>query len=132
MGSDARLPGDYVAGHALGKTYTLDTLPKEGDLRSDLQTIVRAYRASSYRGGIDADVEMQTDVGEEIHFANQLDYGDRKYAFHRKIERNRTAARQAKNSMASAVRRVTSILRSATAQSARVSSKRITCGRLQR
>ena len=30
LGSDARLPGDYVAGHALGKTYTLDTLPEGG------------------------------------------------------------------------------------------------------
>ena len=97
LGSDARLPGDYVAGHALGKTYTLDTLPKEGDLRSDLQIIVRAYRALSYRGGIDADVETQTDVGEEFGIAPTSSITEtRKYAFHRKIERNRTAARQAK------------------------------------
>ena len=27
LGSTARLPGDYVAGHALGVTYTLGTLP---------------------------------------------------------------------------------------------------------
>lgn len=27
LGSEARLPGDYVAGHALGKTYQLATLP---------------------------------------------------------------------------------------------------------
>src|SRR5215467_14860672 len=27
LGSTARLPGDYVAGHALGASYTLDALP---------------------------------------------------------------------------------------------------------
>ena len=41
----------HVAGHALGKTYALDALPTESDLRSELQTIVRAYRALSYWGG---------------------------------------------------------------------------------
>jgi 5-methylcytosine-specific restriction enzyme A len=97
LGSDARLPGDYVAGHALGKAYRLDTLPTESNLRSDLQTIVRAYRALSYRGGIDADVETQTDVGEEFGIAPSTSITEtRKYAYHRKIERNRTAARQAK------------------------------------
>jgi 5-methylcytosine-specific restriction protein A len=44
LGSMARLPGDYVAGHALGVDYALDTLPDEATLRADLQTIVRSYR----------------------------------------------------------------------------------------
>jgi hypothetical protein len=35
-------------------------------LRADLQTMVQAYRALTYRGGIDADVETQSDVGEEF------------------------------------------------------------------
>lgn len=97
LGSDARLPGDYVAGHALGKTYTLAALPNENELRSDLQTVVRAYRALTYRGGIDADVETQTDVGEEFGIAPTTSITEtRKYAYHRKIERNRTAAKQAK------------------------------------
>jgi hypothetical protein len=39
LGSDARLPGDYVAGHALGATYGLAALPDEISLRTDLQTI---------------------------------------------------------------------------------------------
>jgi 5-methylcytosine-specific restriction enzyme A len=39
LGSNARLPGDYSAGHALGTTYTLNALPDETRLRSDLQTI---------------------------------------------------------------------------------------------
>jgi 5-methylcytosine-specific restriction enzyme A len=96
LGSDARLPGDYAAGHALGKTYTLNALPDEAQLRSDLQTITRAYRALTYRGGIDADVESQTDLMDEFGIPAQTSITEiRRYAYHRKIERNRTAARHA-------------------------------------
>jgi 5-methylcytosine-specific restriction protein A len=97
LGSDARLPGDYVAGHSLGATYSLDTLPDKTHLRSDLQTIVRAYRALIYRGGIDADAESQTDIADEFAIPAQVSITEtRKYAYHRKVERNRTAARFAK------------------------------------
>jgi len=97
LGSTMRLPGDYVAGHSLGVTYTLDALPEEASLRNDLQTIVRAYRALTYRGGIDAEVETQTDLAEEFGISQSMSVIEtRKYAYHRKIERNRTAARQAK------------------------------------
>jgi 5-methylcytosine-specific restriction protein A len=34
LGSNAKLPGDYVAGHALGTSYTLDALPNEATLRT--------------------------------------------------------------------------------------------------
>jgi 5-methylcytosine-specific restriction protein A len=97
LGSSARLPGDYVAGHALGASYTLSALPNEVALRADLQAMVGAYRALTYRGGIDADVESQSDVGEEFSLPSSTTVVEtRKYAFHRKIERNRTAAKQAK------------------------------------
>jgi len=97
LGSNARLPGDYVAGHALGTTYMLSDLPDETRLRSDLQAIVRAYRALTYRGGIDADVEGQTDLAEEFGLSTQTSIIEvRKYAYHRKVERNRTAAPHAK------------------------------------
>src|SRR5262245_2715842 len=66
LGSDARLPGDYVAAHALGATYPLENLPDEETLRSDLQTVVRAYRALTYRGGIEGDLEGQSDLNEEL------------------------------------------------------------------
>jgi len=47
--------------------------------------------------GIDADVESQTDVAEEFGTPSTTSVTEtRKYVFHRKIERNRTAARQAK------------------------------------
>jgi 5-methylcytosine-specific restriction protein A len=97
LGSSAGLPGDYVAGHAIGVTYRLDALPGEVQLRSDLQAMVRAYRALTYRGGIDADVESQTDLVEEFGIPALTSVTEtRKYAFHRKIERNRTASRHAK------------------------------------
>ena len=97
LGSTARLPGDYAAGHALGVTYELSTLPDEAKLRADLQTIVRAYRALTYRGGIDAEVDSQSDVAEEFGIPADASVTEtRKYVYHRKIERNRTAARQAK------------------------------------
>jgi 5-methylcytosine-specific restriction protein A len=97
LASNARLPGDYAAGHALGVTYELNTLPDESRLRADLQNIVRAYRALTYRGGIDADVDSQSDLTEEFGIPDGASVTEtRKYAYHRKIERNRTAARQAK------------------------------------
>jgi 5-methylcytosine-specific restriction protein A len=97
LGSHARLPGDYAAGHALGASYALDELPDEARLRSDLQTIVRAYRALTYRGGIDAEVNGQADLVEEFAIPPQASVIEtRKYAYHRKVERNRTAARYAK------------------------------------
>ena len=97
LGSSARLPGDYVAAHCLGCSYSLDSLPSEEQLRFDLQTTVRAYRALTFRGGLDADVEPQSDLTQE--FALRADSSiveTRKYAYHRKIERNRTAATNAK------------------------------------
>jgi 5-methylcytosine-specific restriction enzyme A len=97
LGSNARLPGDYVAGHALGVTYTLDNLPDEETLRTELQTIVRAYRALTYRGGIEGELEGQSELNEEFGIPPQTSIIEtRKYAYHRKIERNRTAARYAK------------------------------------
>jgi 5-methylcytosine-specific restriction protein A len=97
LGSDARLPGDYIAGHALGITYTLDTLPNEGTLQTDLRNIVRAYRALTFRGGIESDTEPQFDLSDEFNLPAQTSITEtRKYVYHRKIERNRTAATNAK------------------------------------
>ncbi|MGE0060913.1 MAG: DUF3578 domain-containing protein [Xanthobacteraceae bacterium] len=98
LGSEARLPGDYVAGHALGVSYHLDTLPDEAKLRSDLQNVVRAYRALTFRGGIEGDVEaQQSEITEEFSQPALASVTEtRKYVYHRKIERNRTAAKNAK------------------------------------
>jgi 5-methylcytosine-specific restriction protein A len=97
LGSNARLPGDYVAGHALGVSYALNALPTEATLRTDLQNVVRAYRALTFRGGIEGDVEPQAELEDEFKIPAQATVIEtRKYAFHRKVERNRTAAKQAK------------------------------------
>ncbi len=97
LGSDTRLPGDYVAGHALGATYMLTALPDEVSLRTELQTILRAYRALTYRGGIEGDVETQSEVCDEFNVPLHATVVEtRKYVYHRKIERNRTAAKNAK------------------------------------
>lgn len=97
LGSSARLPGDYVAGHALGTTYSLSALPDEATLRADLQNVMRAYRALTFRGGIEGDVEPQAELEDEFKIPAQATIIEtRKYAFHRKVERNRTAAKQAK------------------------------------
>ena len=45
---------------------SLGALPDEARLRADLQAIVRACRALTYRGGVDADVETQNDIAEEF------------------------------------------------------------------
>jgi 5-methylcytosine-specific restriction protein A len=59
--------------------------------------MVRAYRALTYRDGVNADVETQTDVTDEFGIAPKASVIEiRKYAFHRKVERNRIAAKQAK------------------------------------
>jgi 5-methylcytosine-specific restriction protein A len=97
LGSTARLPGDYAAGHDLGATYSLDSIPDEATLQNDLRNIIRAYRALIYRGGIEGDVEAQSDLTLEFNIPNQTSITEtRKYSFHRKIERNRTAAKNAK------------------------------------
>jgi 5-methylcytosine-specific restriction enzyme MrcB-like protein len=97
LGSMDRLPGDYVAGHALGTSYALDALPDEATLRVDLQTVVRAYRALTYRGGADADVETQSEVADEFGLQKSATVVEtRKYAYHRKVERSRTATKKAK------------------------------------
>lgn len=91
------LPGDYAAGHALGVTYSLPALPAESALRSDLQTVVRAYRALTYRGGLDSDVESEGDVSAEFGLKKGTSVTEtRKYAYHRKVERSSAAARLVK------------------------------------
>jgi 5-methylcytosine-specific restriction enzyme A len=94
-GSDARLPGDCAAGHSLGFRYRLAELPSEATLRDNLQLLIRAYRALTFRGGLDAD----TDADEVSDFNvpdNVTITEKRKYVLHKKIERHGTAAKAAK------------------------------------
>ena len=87
-----------LAGHAWGVRYELNALPDETTLRADLQNAVRAYRALTFRGGIDGEVETAaSELADEFNVPPQTSVVEIcKYAYHRKIERNRTAAKQAK------------------------------------
>lgn len=94
LGSIARLPSGYEAGHATGVTYKVGALPDEADLVRDLQCAVAAYRALTFRGGIGGDSEEMTSdtVANEGTSITET----RRYILHRKIERNGTAAKAAK------------------------------------
>jgi 5-methylcytosine-specific restriction enzyme A len=95
LGSSARLPGDYAAGHALGITYDLTNLPPETELRSDLQIAAQAYRALTFRGGLDAGIETGSgDTGELPPSSSLIEV--RRYRLHSRIERNPAAAKVAK------------------------------------
>jgi len=93
LGSTARLPGDHAAGHALGVTYSLDNLPEEQALADDLRNALQAYRALTFRGGLDT--EPETEVGGEFEQPQSLTEL-RQYRLHCRIEGNPTAARVAK------------------------------------
>jgi 5-methylcytosine-specific restriction protein A len=93
LGSNARLPGDYAAGHALGLTYSLDNLPDEQTLADDLRSTLQAYRALTFRGGLDT--EPETQVGGE--FAQPQSLTElRQLRLHCQIERNLIATNAAK------------------------------------
>jgi 5-methylcytosine-specific restriction protein A len=94
LGSTARLPGDYVAGHAMGVSYELASLPEEQQLRTDLQKAISAYRALTFRGGLDMEPD---DEEEEMppSVAGSL-VEKRRYRLHLRIERAVGASRKAK------------------------------------
>jgi 5-methylcytosine-specific restriction protein A len=95
LGSTARLPGDYVAGHALGVTYHLERLPSDAELQTDLQTAVRAYRALIFRGGLEAEIgDNPEDEFLAAESASLIEI--RRYRAHRRIERTASASRLAK------------------------------------
>jgi 5-methylcytosine-specific restriction protein A len=94
LGSKARLPAGYMAGHALGLSYELGSLPSTEALQSDLRKIVEAYRALIFRnteGDEDDELNIEFGLSNKITITEK-----RQYAFHRKIERNSTASRKAK------------------------------------
>ncbi|WP_342636508.1 MrcB family domain-containing protein [Methylobacterium nonmethylotrophicum] len=90
LGSDRPLPSGYAAGHAMGMTYRSGAMPDETTLRHDLQTIVAAYRALTFRGGLTTSTSSSPDEGP----TDLLE--ERRYRMHRRIERNPHAARRAK------------------------------------
>lgn len=85
-----RLGRDYAAGHALGLTFTSSSMPDDDVLAEALSTMLRCYRALSFRGGLDF-----SEAGPEGDIAGTVDE-QRKYRKHRSIERNPKARKLAK------------------------------------
>lgn len=92
LGSTARLPGDYAAGHALGLRYELASLPSDNQLERDLSNAIQAYRALTFRGGLDADLDKAAEHGTGLETLLEI----RRYRMHARIERNSRAVRLAK------------------------------------
>lgn len=98
LGSELTLPRGYVAGHAFGKRYALDALPSEGHLQADLQRMVQAYLALTYRGGLEPSVETTAFEGFNTQGLSRAEVVQetRRYKLHRRIERNAAGAAKAK------------------------------------
>lgn len=84
--SEGRLGQDYASGHALGKTYPVGSFPSDMELVSDLSSMIGAYRALIFRGGLD--FEAASDAATTPVAIDE----ERRYRAHRRIERNRKAA----------------------------------------
>lgn len=91
--SEAGPPGDYAAGHGLGRTYLASALPSETQLVDDLDTLIRAYRTLTFRGGLDyVDDAGQGDTNTGSGSIEEI----RRYRLHRRIERNPKASKEVK------------------------------------
>lgn len=89
----------YEAGHAFGRTFPFP-LPGDDVLLQDLRQMLALYRLLTFRGGINPEVQSP-EQDEEARRAKDVETGlgvedRRKYQLHRRIERNRNLARQAK------------------------------------
>lgn len=93
LGSDSGLPGDYAAGHAMGISYSVLDLPSDEVLAGDLATAIAAYKALTFRGGLDPIAE-EADSEEPAGSGSLIE--KRRYKLHRRIERNAKAAKAAK------------------------------------
>ena len=61
LGSRAQLPADYCAAHAMGLTYVVAELPSDAVLTADLNAAIAAYKALTFRGGLDSSPEIEAD-----------------------------------------------------------------------
>jgi len=99
LGANSKLPRGYEAGHAFGRRYHLDTIPTEENLRAELQHLIHAYLALTFRGGLEPTPELATGPTERSN--NDSRPGTsllevRQYRMHRRIERHPRASLEAK------------------------------------
>lgn len=96
LGSRQTLPRDYEAGHIIGLQYRSEAMPDEETLCADLQGLVAAYRALTFRGEVEPSVEVN-DAGEDSFDLRPTTLVEiRRHQMHRRIERNSSASRIAK------------------------------------
>ncbi|MBO9479194.1 DUF3578 domain-containing protein [Shimia sp. R11_0] len=80
LGTDAKLPAGYQAGHAFGRVYNANSIDADG-FYNDLENMLEAYRALVDRGG-------RTPVESMMEEAGSTDIEEtRKYILSRRIER---------------------------------------------
>jgi 5-methylcytosine-specific restriction enzyme A len=94
LGSPQALPKGYEAGHVVGFKYNANALPSEATLVENLNTLLEAYVVLANRGG--REVVDTSESESDIPNTSPL-YESRVYRQHRRIERNKKAANQAKN-----------------------------------
>ncbi|MGV8998204.1 MAG: MrcB family domain-containing protein [Parvibaculaceae bacterium] len=87
----------YEPGHAIGKTYDLANLPTDEVLTADLNALVELYQTVVFRGGTDPlDEPVTLSAGASKDAQKQEILEQRRYRYHRKIERNPNASKKAK------------------------------------
>lgn len=85
LASSLRRPIAYKNGHAFGCVYDLTNLPSEQELQDDLDQMLKLYLRLTFRGGLDASIEVEHHATDDI--ATQITEF-RRYRLHRKIDRN--------------------------------------------
>jgi len=93
LGGESPLAKDYEPSVAFGVSYKTQNLPAEEDLVADLRRMSRLYLMLTARGGIDSfEVAGEPDDGAAALTIIER----RRYGFHRRIERDSSAAKEAK------------------------------------
>lgn len=93
LGSSGPLPSGYEAGHAFGKCYRFDELPLDDIPARDLVDISQLYLTATARGGTAylGESNSSEDAAEGATLIER-----RQYSFHRRIDRDSKASKEAK------------------------------------
>jgi 5-methylcytosine-specific restriction protein A len=93
LASTASLPAGYEAGHAFGLRYDAGAVPDDETLAQDLRAIVRMYLQLTARRGLEPSADPE-EFGDEFQGGTVTE--TRRYRLHRRIERDSSAGRKAK------------------------------------
>lgn len=93
LASSGPLPSGYEAGHAFGTCYRFDELPLDDIPTRDLLDIVELYLTATARGGT-AYLGEPSSSEDDTEGATLIER--RQYSFHRRIDRDSKASKEAK------------------------------------